>query len=242
MLARPSVLFLVALALAAPARAEPSPAPSGEPVAAAELGLSKLRALLFDRGPEMPLRAPGSPRYLALEHASARGTRAFVGWVLPGLTASELPDLRAVTDALAAALRDRARKSEVPFDAAVSLDMDGEAPLIVVELSSNRLAATRELEQALLEAVLGLNETQGRVAAVARAKLGPLARAVVEVHRPDVPPVVRAFSLPKVYVVQQGDDLAKVARHFRITEKALVEANRLETRQIRKGQKLVLPR
>src|SRR5689334_19253817 len=185
MLVRPSALLLAALALAVPARAEPARAPvlgAAGRAPGADLALPKLRSLLFDRLPGTPLRVPGSPRYLALKDATARGTRAFVGWVLPGLTASDLPELRSFTDVLAAALRARSAKATIPFDAAVSLDMDGEAPLVIVELSSNRLAATELLERALLEAVASIT---------APPQLGPLARAVVEVHRPDVPPVFR---------------------------------------------------
>jgi LysM repeat protein len=317
MLARPSCLLLAALALAAPVRAEPvrtEPLGTGEPTSGGPLALPKLRAMLFDRLPGMPLKVPSSPRYLAVEDASARGTRVLVGWVLPGLTASDLPDLRALTDALAAALRTRSQKGAVPLDARVSLDVDGEAPLVVVELSSSRLVAARALEEALLQTAASLGgpaprgegstaeirpaapvpEVSGRVAAVARAQLGPLARAVVEVHRPDVPSPVRetkparhivergdtlseiALShgldlgrlaelnrldvarpiqpgvelkltdkgppRPKLYVVKQGDSLAKVARHFGVSEKALVEANRLDSRRLSKGQKLVVPR
>jgi LysM repeat protein len=220
--------------------------------------------------------------------ASAQGTRLLVGWVLPGLKASDLPDLRALTDDLSAALRARSARAAAPFDAAVSLDMDGEAPLVVVELSSPRLAATRVLEDALLEATLSLGD-------LARARLGPLGRAVVELCRPDAPSATRATKkparhvvergdtlseialshgldlgrlaelnrldvarpirpgvelrltdkgppLPKLYVVKQGDSLAKVARHFGISERALVEANRLDSRRLSRGQKLVLPR
>jgi len=47
---------------------------------------------------------------------------------------------------------------------------------------------------------------------------------------------------PKLYVVKVGDSLAKVARRFGVSEKALVEANRLDARRLHTGQKLVLPR
>lgn len=47
---------------------------------------------------------------------------------------------------------------------------------------------------------------------------------------------------PKLYVVKVGDSLAKVARRFGVSEKALVEVNRLEARRLHTGQKLVLPR
>lgn len=50
-------------------------------------------------------------------------------------------------------------------------------------------------------------------------------------------------ALPKLYVAAAGDTLAKVARHFRISEKALADANRIELgRPLSPGQKLVLPR
>lgn len=47
---------------------------------------------------------------------------------------------------------------------------------------------------------------------------------------------------PKLYVAQPGDTLAKVAKRFGVSEKALLEANRIEERRLRPGQKLVLPR
>lgn len=314
MLVRPGALLLAALAVAAPLQAEPGPSTTVS-AASGALALSKLRALLLSRVPGSPLEAPKSPRYLSLEEPSARGTRLLVGWVLPGLGASDLPDLRALTDALSAALRTGVERAAVPFEASVSLDVDGEAPLVVVELSSVRLAATQSLERTLLDAVASLgglpavtkegSDTErnaetahpvvpGRVAAVARAQLGPLARAVVEVHRRDVAPVSRSSKparhviergdtlsqiarthgldlgrlaklndldvgrpirpgaelrlsekgppRPKLYVVKPGDSLAKVAKQFGVSEKALLEVNRLEIRRLSKGQKLVLPR
>jgi LysM repeat protein len=47
---------------------------------------------------------------------------------------------------------------------------------------------------------------------------------------------------PKLYVAKPGDTLAKVARHFGVSEKALLEANRMEAGRLNPGQKLVLPR
>jgi LysM repeat protein len=46
---------------------------------------------------------------------------------------------------------------------------------------------------------------------------------------------------PKLYVVKQGDTLAKVARRFGVSEARLLEVNRLSVRRVEKGQKLVLP-
>jgi LysM repeat protein len=313
MAARPSALLLVVLALATPARADPaSPVVEAAARGAGEAAhaLSKLRALLLLRLPGTPLKVPGSPRYLALKDPAARGTRLFVGWVLPGLSATELPDLLALTDALSAALRNAPATGAAPFDAAVALDMDGEAPLVVVELSTSRPSAGRALEEALFEAVARLGaapspavaagrdappaSASSRVAAAARAQLGLLSRAVVEVHPPGAPAVVRNAKpirhvvergdtlseiarahgldvrrladlneldpkrpirpgdelklsdkrppLPKLYVVQKGDSLAKVARRFGVSEKALLEVNRLDDRRLSKGQKLLLPR
>jgi hypothetical protein len=233
------------LALALPARAELPPGPSRDLPRAdpgGDLSLQKLRSLLLDRLPGSTLKAPASPRYLALGEPHARGTRVLVGWVLPGLTAADLPDLRALTDALSAALRAPTPGAAVPFEATVSLDTAAEAPLMVVELFSSRPDASRALETTLLKLIsrVGAAPPDGldRVAALARAKLPPLSRGVVEVHRPGVP----AATLPKLYVVEQGDSLAKVARRFRVSEQALIEANRLENRRLSKGQKLVLPR
>jgi LysM repeat protein len=69
----------------------------------------------------------------------------------------------------------------------------------------------------------------------------------VDPHRPIHPGVALKLSAggsprPKLYVAKAGDTLAKVARHFGVSEKALVDANRLEARPLRPGQKLVLPR
>jgi LysM repeat protein len=47
---------------------------------------------------------------------------------------------------------------------------------------------------------------------------------------------------PKLYVVKAGDNLAKVARRFGVSQKALMDLNRLDDRRLSKGQKLVLPR
>jgi len=47
---------------------------------------------------------------------------------------------------------------------------------------------------------------------------------------------------PKLYVAKAGDTLAKVARLFGVSEKALVEVNRMDVRRLSPGQKLVLPR
>ena len=47
---------------------------------------------------------------------------------------------------------------------------------------------------------------------------------------------------PKLYVAKEGDTLAKVARHFGVSEKALLEVNRIEVPRLNPGQKLVLPR
>jgi hypothetical protein len=207
MLARAQGLFLLAMTASAPLRAEPAraPAAAADPAGSESLASSKLRALLLDRLPGMPLRVPGSPRYLGLADPGARGTRVLVGWVLPGLSGSELPQLLSFAEGLSSALRDRPAASAVPFDAAVALDLQAEAPLLVIELSSRRAGVARPLEEALLDtlATLGLAAPPSgprpprrgapsapvpwRVSAAVRARLGPLARAVVEVHGPDAP-------------------------------------------------------
>lgn len=46
---------------------------------------------------------------------------------------------------------------------------------------------------------------------------------------------------PKLYVTKQGDTLAKVARHFGVSEKALLDINRIGVERLTPGQKLVLP-
>jgi LysM repeat protein len=46
---------------------------------------------------------------------------------------------------------------------------------------------------------------------------------------------------PKLYVVKQGDTLAKVARRFGVSQERLLEVNRMKARRIGVGQKLVLP-
>jgi LysM repeat protein len=47
---------------------------------------------------------------------------------------------------------------------------------------------------------------------------------------------------PKLYVAKPGDTLAKVAKHFGVSEKALLDVNRTDMRRLSPGQKLVLPR
>lgn len=50
-------------------------------------------------------------------------------------------------------------------------------------------------------------------------------------------------SRPKLYVAKSGDTLAKVAKQFGVSEKALLDVNRIEEpRPLSPGQKLVLPR
>jgi len=51
----------------------------------------------------------------------------------------------------------------------------------------------------------------------------------------------RRAPLPKLYVVKPGDSLAKVAKRYGVSQKALLDANRLRDRKVRPGQKLVLP-
>jgi LysM repeat protein len=51
----------------------------------------------------------------------------------------------------------------------------------------------------------------------------------------------RRAPLPKLYVVKPGDTLAKVAKRYGISQKALLDANRIRERSVRPGQKLVLP-
>ncbi len=51
----------------------------------------------------------------------------------------------------------------------------------------------------------------------------------------------RRAPLPKLYVVKPGDTMAKVAKRYGISQKALLDANRLKDRKVRPGQKLVLP-
>ena len=51
----------------------------------------------------------------------------------------------------------------------------------------------------------------------------------------------RRTPLPKLYVVKAGDTLAKVAKRYGVSQKALLDANRLRDRKVRPGQKLVLP-
>jgi LysM repeat protein len=51
----------------------------------------------------------------------------------------------------------------------------------------------------------------------------------------------RRTPLPKLYVVKPGDTLAKVAKRYGVSQKALLDANRLRERGVRPGQKLVLP-
>lgn len=51
----------------------------------------------------------------------------------------------------------------------------------------------------------------------------------------------RRAPLPKLYVVKAGDTLAKVAKRYGVSQKSLLDANRLRDRKVRAGQKLVLP-
>jgi LysM repeat protein len=51
----------------------------------------------------------------------------------------------------------------------------------------------------------------------------------------------RRAPLPKLYVVKPGDTLSKVAKRYGVSQKALLDANRLRDRKVRAGQKLVLP-
>jgi LysM repeat protein len=48
-------------------------------------------------------------------------------------------------------------------------------------------------------------------------------------------------SRPKLYVTKPGDTLAKVAHHFGVSEKALLDINRMGAEPLAPGRKLVLP-
>ncbi len=299
--ARATLLVVLALSLmaSAPAAAgDTAPPPSSPP--------ERLRALLESKVRPGSPEPSGSPRYLALRDAGTRGTRLFVGWILPDLPRAERDAVPELVGRVESALSDLRAHTAWISDARVFLGGDVETPLLGVEIGAKRAGAARELETALLGSLAALAGAEpglpadpaaasptGATRSLAR-RLAPLARGVVELCGPGAPSPVRpkkparhviesgdtlseialengldldellrlngldpdrpihpgeeleltsrAPPRPKLYVARSGDTLAKVAKHFGVTQKALVDVNRLRVRTLSPGQKLVLPR
>lgn len=212
------------------------------PVAEGEAAHRRLSDL-FARTEGAAPKVPTSPRFAALREPGSRGTRLVVGWLLPGLDAAD----RSALDELVAALGPSG-DGHLPaplaafgprLTVAVSVEAIRDVPLLCIDLALPRAGASKDLELAVLRAVSDLAQADTSTALLARRHLTPLARAVIEVHSPRAAAVAPH---PKVHVVKAGDTLATLARHFGVSEKALLETNRLETRRLRLGQKLVIPR
>jgi LysM repeat protein len=232
-------------ALGRPAAASAEPAPSAL-ASATDPGWAALRKLFEPVGGE--LRAPTSPRFASLKAPASGSARLLVAWILPGLDGAGRDRLAAVAAALGSGGDGRLQKRLAALDSSVrsvvTLDALADAPLLVVEVEGTRTSETKELELAVLETIAGLGagETNDARALLARY-LAPRNRVVVAVEPRETPSAKSAKGArPKVYVVKGGDTVAKVARHFGVSEKALLEANRMEPSRLTPGQRLVLPR
>ncbi len=290
-----AALLVIFGAMLAPSRVVAAPEAHG-----AQGDSARVRLLELFTATDGTPRSPTSPRFAALREPAFRGTRLLVGWLLPGLDENE----RSAVDALSAAIG-RGSGGALPaalaafgstLTIAVSVEAIRDVPVLCVDLALPRVGVSKDLELAVLRAISELAGDETSVtAALARRRLGPLARAVVEVHPPrpaavavrvakplrhviergdtlseiaeshglELDALVRLNGVdpgrpiqpgdalrlsdggpprPKLYVAKPGDTLAKVARQFGVSEKALGEANRLDAPRLSPGQKLVLPR
>lgn len=239
----PVVGFGAALGRPAVASAEPAPMAAAAAADPAWTALEQLFAPL--RG---ELRAPASPRFASFADGSRRSTRLLIAWVLPGLDAPERGRLAAMTAELGSGRGGRLQKRLERLDPAVTAEamlreLDG-APLLVIELDGARPNATKELELAVLETIAALGSGAANDArALVQRHLSPRSRVVVEVEPREAPSTRSGKAArPKLYVVKTGDSVAKVARRFGVSEKALLEINRIEPGRLKPGQRLVLPR
>jgi LysM repeat protein len=239
----PVVGLGAALGRPAVAIAEPEPMAAAS---AADPGWAALRQLFEPLSGE--LRAPTSPRFTALKDPGRRSARLLIAWMLPGLDAGGRDRLAAVSAELGSSGEGRLQKRLARLDStvrtAVTLSNLDDAPLLVVEVEGARTSMAKELELAVLEtiAALGAGESNDARTLVQRY-LSPRSRVVVAVE-PREPPNTRSgkAARPKFYVVKAGDTVAKVARHFGVSEKALLDVNRMEPSRLTPGQRLVLPR
>jgi len=239
----PVVGLGAALGRPAVASAEPEPIVAAS---AADPGWAALRQLFEPLRGE--LRAPTNPRFASLKDPARRSARLLLAWVLPGLDAGGRDRLAAMAAELGATGEGRLQKRLARLDSAirtgVTLGQLDDAPLFVIEVEGARASATKELELAVLEtiAALGAGEPSEARTLVQRY-LAPRNRVVVEVEPREAPGVRGGKAArPKLYVVKAGDTVAKVARHFGVSEKALLEVNRMEPSRLTPGQRLVLPR
>jgi hypothetical protein len=220
-------------------------AAEGTPTAAAnDLARTKLRELLT--ASDGTVRAPQSPRFVSLREPSRPGTSLLIGWAFPGATSagdrSALLRLLELLGPSDSQLRRRLTAIAPSTTVETTLDDIGGVSLLVIAVNSERAGLDREFEAAVLEvaAWLGKDDTP-QLARFARHYLRPLARCVVELDSGDEAREHRS-SRPKLYVVRAGDAFAKVARHFAVSEKALIDSNRLQSETLTPGQRLVLPR
>jgi hypothetical protein len=217
--------------------AEPTPSLADSISPAAR---ERLHALLSAR--DGRARKPTSPRFSALRDPRVRGTRLLVAWSLPERHAGEWPALDSFVAELTARREGASTRrivAERPPRLEVELDTVGDAPLITVVLMSPQAGAARELEHGLLETLATL--ASDSPAALVLRQLKPQSRAVVEIYGADADASVHRMRHPKLYVVLAGDTVARLARRFGVSKKALLEANRLEGEALRPGQKVVLP-
>lgn len=177
-------------ALGRPAVAAAEPAPIPATAATSDAGVNALRGLLQPLRGE--LRAPASPRFASLRDPDRRGTRLLMGWVLPGLAATDRTTVAEVAALLASNGAGRLQKRLAALEPAVRVEasadeLDG-APLLVVSIESTRTAPTKDLELAALEviAALGAGEASD-VRSLAQRYFTARSRAVVEVRPRDEP-------------------------------------------------------
>lgn len=239
----PVVGLGAALGRPAVAAAEPD---QGAATSQTDEGLAAVRKLFAPLHGE--LRVPASPRFASLRDPRRARARLLVAWALPGLDAAGRAQLASVPARLGAGGDGRLQKRLSALDSGarsdVSLSALDDAPLLVVSVESGSPSAGKELELAVLEsmAALGAGEPN-ELGTLVQKYLSPRSRVVVEVApRQTLAAKGGKATRPKVYVVKAGDTLAKVARHFAVSEKALLEVNRMEPSRLAPGQRLVLPR
>jgi LysM repeat protein len=239
----PVVGLGAALGRPAVAAAEPEPIAA---TSAADAGWAALQKLFEPLRGE--LRAPTSPRFASLRDPTRRNARLLVAWVLPGLDGGGRDRLAQLAAGLGSGGDGRLQKRLALLDATVRTEVTlselDDAPLLVIEVDGARTSETKELELAVLETVAALAPREPNdVRTLIERYLSPRSRVVVEVEPREAASTKSGKpARPKLYVVKAGDTLAKVARHFAVSEKALLEVNRMEPSRLTPGQRLVLPR
>lgn len=160
----------------------------------------------------------------------------------PGLRARELEE------AMLATLREVSRTAVTPSDAGESREWLRPERRAVVELHPKERYVGSVKRRGPAQHRVERGDTLSEIAERYGLDLETMVKVnQIEADRPIHPGdriqlSARRAALPKLYVVKPGDTLAKVAKRYGISQKALLDVNRLRDRKVRPGQKLVLPR